>query len=112
MTLDDLFTLITGTLGITREQLLYALGVLAALAPVVSWLRPRVEPTLTRWREAAARTKTPHDDRAVSIAAMVWRVVSYLPAKALTLIPIFASEEEVAEVVRKRREAKLLESRR
>lgn len=35
-----------------------------------------------------------------------------LPAKALTLIPIFASEEEVAEVVRKRREAKLLESRK
>lgn len=109
--MDDLTTLLT-LLGITREQLLYTLGILAALSPFVSWLRPRVEPTLTRWREAAARTKTPHDDRAVSIAALVWRVVSYLPAKALTLIPIFASEEEVAEVVRKRREAKLLESRR
>ena len=112
MTPDDIVNLILATLGITREDLLLALLTTVTLAPVVSWLRPRVDPVLARWAASAKATATLADDRAVSVVGVVWRVLVALPAAALRAIPIFATQAEVEELQAKRREAKLLESRR
>ena len=112
MTPDDMIALILATLGITREQLLYALLTTVALAPVVSWLRPRVDPVLARWAIAAKATATLADDRAVKAAGVVWRGIAWATSKAIGWIPVFATQAEVEELQRARREAKLLESRR
>ena len=112
MTPQDLADLITASLGITREDLLLTLLTLVTLAPVVSWLRPRVDPVLARWAAAAKATTTLADDRAVSVVGVVWRVLVALPAAALRVIPVFATQAEVEDLQAKRREAKLLESRK
>ena len=112
MTPEDLIAFILATLGMTREQLLYALLTTVALAPVVSWLRPRVDPVLARWATSAKATQTTADDNAVGLVTTVWRVLVWVPAVALRAIPIFATQAEVDDLQRKRREAKLLESRR
>lgn len=112
MTPHDLADLIVATLGMSREDLLITLLTLVTLAPVVSWLRPRVDPVLARWADSAKATSTLADDRAVSVVGVVWRVLVWLPSAALRAIPVFATQAEVDELQRKRREAKLLESRR
>ena len=112
MTPEDLIAFILSVLGITREQLLYALLTTVALAPVVSWLRPRVDPVLARWATSAKATQTTADDNAVGLVTTVWRVLVWVPAAALRAIPIFATQAEVEDLQRARREAKLLESRR
>lgn len=112
MTPDEIVAFILATLGITREQLLYALLTVVSLAPVVSWLRPRVDPVLARWAIAAKATATLADDRAVKAAGVVWRGIAWATSKAIGWIPVFATQAEVEELQAKRREAKLLESRR
>jgi len=112
MTPDEIVAFILSVLGITREQLLYALLTLVALAPVVSWLRPRVDPVLARWATSAKATATTADDNAVGLVTTVWRVLVWVPAFALRAIPVFATQAEVEELQRARREAKLLENRR
>ena len=112
MTPDEIVAIILSTLGMTREQLLYALLTTVALAPVVSWLRPRVDPVLARWATSAKATATTADDNAVGFVTTVWRVLVWVPAAALRAIPVFATQAEVEELQAKRREAKLLEDRR
>lgn len=112
MTPDDLIALVLSVLGITREQLLTALLTLVTLAPVVSWLRPRVDPVLSRWRDAAALTRTEADDAAVRVLAAVWGLLVWLPSAALRAIPVFATQAEVDELAYRRRTARLLEKRR
>ena len=112
MTPDEIVAFILSVLGMTREQLLYVLLTTVALAPAISWLRPRVDPVLARWATSAKATATTADDNAVGIVTTVWRVLVWVPAAALRAIPIFATQAEVEELQQKRREAKLLESRR
>ena len=112
MTPEDLINAALTALGMTREQLLYALLTTVALAPVISWLRPRVDPVLARWATSAKATATQADDNAVGLVTTVWRVLVWVPAAALRAIPVFATQAEVEELQAKRREAKLLESRR
>lgn len=112
MTPDDLINMLLTTLGMSRGDLLHALLTTVALAPVISWLRPRVDPVLARWATSAKATATLADDRAVSVVGVVWRVLVALPAAALRAIPVFATQAEVEELQRSRREAKLMESRR
>jgi len=112
MTPDEIVAIILSTLGMPREQLLYALLTTVALAPVVSWLRPRVDPVLARWATSAKATATTADDNAVGFVTTVWRVLVWVPAAALRAIPVFATQAEVEDLQRARREAKLLESRR
>lgn len=112
MTPDDLVAFILSVLGMTREQLLYALLTTVSLAPVVSWLRPRVDPVLARWATSAKATQTQADDNAVGLVTTVWRALVWVPAFALRVIPVFATQAEVEELQAKRREAKLLENRR
>lgn len=112
MTPDDLIALILSATGLTRDDVLYALLTLVALAPVVSWLRPRVDPMLSRWRDAAALTRTTADDRAVRFVAAVWGLLVWLPSAAMRAIPVFASQAEVDELAYKRRVARLMEKRR
>lgn len=112
MTPDDLIATILSLTGLSRDDLLYALLTIAALAPVISWLRPRVDPVLARWRDKAARTRTTADDTAVRILAAVWGLLTWLPAAVLAAIPVFASADEVDELQRKRRTARLLEARK
>ena len=112
MTPDEIVAFILTTLGISRGDLLHVLLTLVALAPVVSWLRPRVDPVLARWATSAKATATTADDNAVGLVTTVWRVLVWVPAAALRAIPVFATQAEVEDLQRARREAKLLESRR
>ena len=112
MTYDDLIALITSVLGITRDQLLYALVTIAGLAPAVSWLRPRVDPVLLRWGDAAALTRTTADDIGVRVLAALWGFVVWLPAWLLSKIPVFATADEVEDMRDRRRVARALEVRR
>ena len=57
-------------------------------------------------------TQTTADDNAVGFVTAVWRVLVWVPAAALRAIPVFATQAEVEELQQKRREAKLMESRR
>lgn len=112
MTPDDMIALVLSATGITREQLLYALLTLVSLAPVVSWLRPRVDPVLSRWRDAAALTRTEADDTAVRVLAAVWGALVWLPSAAMRVVPVFASQAEIDELTYRRRTARLLEKRK
>ena len=112
MTPEDLIPLALSALGITHAQALYALLTVVSLAPVVSWLRPRVDPVLARWADRAALTRTEADDTTVRVLTAVWGVVVWLPAAALRVIPVFATQAEVDELAYQRRMARLLEERK
>lgn len=112
MTPDDLIALVLSTLGMTREQLLTALLTVVAFAPVVSWLRPRVDPVLCRWRDRALLTRTTADDNAVKAATLVWSGVVWCVSKAIAWAPIFATQDEVDELTYQRRTARILEKRK
>lgn len=112
MTPDDIINAILSATGITREQLLTTLLTLAALAPVVSWLRPRVDPVLSRWADRAALTRTEADDTAVRVLTAVWGALVWAMSKAVAIVPIFATQDEVDELAYKRRTARLMEKRR
>ena len=112
MTPDDLINAVLTALGMSRGDLLHALLTTVALAPAISWLRPHVDPVLARWATSAKATATTADDNAVGFVTTVWRVLVWVPAAALRAIPIFATQAEVEELQKARREAKLLESRK
>ena len=112
MTPDDLINAVLTALGMSRGDLLHALLTTVALAPAISWLRPHVDPVLARWATSAKATATTADDNAVGFVTTVWRVLVWVPAAALRAIPIFATQAEVEELQKARREAKLLEDRR
>lgn len=97
----DLSTPLAQLLGISVVQLgTYLLMILAA-APIISALRPRVEPVLIRWREAALLTRTTADDTGVRVLAGAWGVVVWLPETALKVVPVFTSAVEQAREQRK-----------
>ena len=68
MTPDDLINAVLTALGMSRGDLLHALLTAVALAPAISWLRPRVDPVLARW--AAALTNAPTASEVVAWALM------------------------------------------
>ena len=96
----------------TAWLLSFLLLTVVAFAPVVSWLRPRVDPVLSRWRDRALLTRTTADDNAVRVVAAVWSALVWLPSAALRVVPVFATQDEVDELTYQRRTARILEKRR
>lgn len=101
--MDELALYIAHLLGVTPLEMAGYLLTLVTLAPLVSWLRPRVDPVLSRWRDDAALTRTTADDRAVLAVTLGWSLLVWLPAAALRLIPIFATQDEVDALQAERR---------
>lgn len=85
----DLSTTVASWLGISLEQLGTVLLYLVMLAPIISWLRPHVEPALVRLRWSALLTSTRVDDHAVAVAARVWSVALLVPVVVLQVVPVF-----------------------
>jgi len=92
----DLSTTVASWLGISLEQLGTVLLYLVMLAPIISWLRPHVEPALVRLRRAALLTSTRVDDHAVAVAARVWSVALLVPVVVLQVVPVFTKAVDAA----------------
>lgn len=85
----DLSTHVAGALGISLAQLGTYLLYLVMLAPIISWLRPHVEPALVRWRASALLTSTTIDDTGVAVLSRLWSVLLLVPVIVLQAVPVF-----------------------
>ena len=92
----DLSTTVAAWLGISLAQLGSILLYLVLAAPIISWLRPHVEPALVRWRQAALLTSSSVDDTAVAVLARVWSVLLLVPVVVLRVVPVFTKAVEAA----------------
>lgn len=92
----DLSTHVAGALGISLAQLGTYLLYLVMLAPLISWLRPHVEPALVRWRQAALLTSSSVDDTAVALLSRLWSVLLLVPVVVLQAVPVFTKAVEAA----------------
>lgn len=92
----DLSTTVADWLGISLAQLGTYLLYLILAAPIISWLRPHVEPALVRWRTSALLTSSSVDDTAVAVLSRAWSVLLLVPVAVLQVVPVFTKAVDAA----------------